>query len=430
MGIISKIAETKTSLTDAQVNEVVAQSLPAPEYAGKKVLLIIPDHTRSAPVGELFKAIHEQIGDATAKLDVMIALGTHPPMSEEAICERLEISLDERRGQFAAVTFHNHEWDNPDALRTVGTIPAADIAELSGGKFEMDLPVKINRRLFDYDQVIIVGPVFPHEVAGFSGGNKYLFPGVSGPELLNFFHWLGAVISNPKIIGHKWTPVRKVIDLAASMVAIDKRCFAMVVRPDKSLAGLFYGTPESAWDAASDLSAREHITYVERPFHTIVSCAPPMYDDLWVGGKCMYKLEPVLADGGELIIYAPHIRAISHTHGELLAEIGYHTSAYLLHHWEKYKNYPWGLLAHSAHVKGIGTVDENGTEQPRARVTLATGLPEETCRQINLGYTDPAALNIEQFADRESDGILLVRQAGERLYHLRQRPAWAGGAES
>jgi hypothetical protein len=155
-----------------------------------------------------------------------------------------------------------------------------------------------------------------------------------------------------------------------------------------------------------------------------------MYDDIWVGGKCMYKLEPVLADGGELIIYAPHIRAISHTHGELLREIGYHTSTYLLHHWEKYKNYPWGLLAHSAHVKGIGTVDENGAEYPRARVTLATGLPVETCRQINLGYTDPAALDIEQFADRESEGILLVRQAGEMLYHLRQRPAWAGGAES
>ena len=102
MGITSKIAETETSLTDAQVNEVVAQSLPTAEYAGKKVLLIVPDHTRSAPVGQLFKAIHAQFGGATAKLDVMIALGTHPPMSEEAICERLEISPDERRGQFAA----------------------------------------------------------------------------------------------------------------------------------------------------------------------------------------------------------------------------------------------------------------------------------------------------------------------------------------
>jgi nickel-dependent lactate racemase len=430
MSIISKTEENAASLSEAQVKNVIAQSLPASEYAGNKVLLIVPDHTRSAPVGQLFKTIHEQISGTTVKLDVMIALGTHPPMNEEAICERLEISPDERRAKFSAVEFHNHEWDNPDALREVGTIPAADISELSGGKFEMELPVKINRRLFDYDQLIIVGPVFPHEVAGFSGGNKYLFPGVSGPELLNFFHWLGAVISNPKIIGHKWTAVRKVIDLAASMVAIDKRCFAMVVRPDKSLAGLFFGTPESAWDAASDLSAREHITYVDHPFNTIVSCAPPMYDDIWVGGKCMYKLEPVLADGGELIIYAPHIRDISHTHGELLAEIGYHTSAYLLHHWDKHKNYPWGLLAHSAHVKGIGTVDENGAELPRARVTLATGIPEKICREINLGYIDHKTINIEDYADREDERILLVRKAGEMLYHLKQRPLWAGGAES
>ena len=79
---------------------------------------------------------------------------------------------------------------------------------------------EINRRLFDYDQVIIVGPVFPHEVVGFSGGNKYLFPGVSGPEVLNFFHWLGAVVTNPMIIGNKWTPVRKVVDRAAAMVSV------------------------------------------------------------------------------------------------------------------------------------------------------------------------------------------------------------------
>ena len=135
--MISQIAGNASPLTNEQVSDVVAQSLPAVEYAGKKVLLIVPDHTRSAPVGQLFKAIHTQIGGATAKLDVMIALGTHPPMSEEAICERLEISTDERRGKFAAVEFHNHEWDNPDTLRELGTIPAAAITELSGGEFEM-----------------------------------------------------------------------------------------------------------------------------------------------------------------------------------------------------------------------------------------------------------------------------------------------------
>ncbi|MFM1555015.1 MAG: lactate racemase domain-containing protein [Limisphaerales bacterium] len=427
--MISQIAGNSSPLTNEQVNEVVAQSLPAAEYAGKKVLLIVPDATRTAPIGQLFKAIHAQICGSATKLDVMIALGTHHAMSEEAICERLEITIEERRDQYAEVTFHNHEWDNPDAMRNLGTIPASTIEELSGGRFEMDVPVEINKTIYDFDQVMILGPVFPHEVVGFSGGNKYLFPGISGPEVLNFFHWLGAVVTNPMIIGSKWTPVRKVVDHAGAMVDIEKTCFCMVVRPDKSLAGLFFGTPESAWDAASDLSAREHITYKERPFHTIVSCAPTMYDDLWVGGKCMYKLEPILADGGELIIYAPHITEVSFSHGDLMKQIGYHCSAYLLHHWEKFKDFPWGLLAHSGHVKGIGAVDENGNEQSRVTVTLATGIPEAMCKQINLGYVDHRTINIEDYADRENEGIFLERKAGERLYHLQQRPDWAGGTD-
>jgi len=424
MSVLSQAANPGQSLSDENISKLVGDALPIEDYRGQKILLIVPDHTRTAPVGLLFKNIHRQIGEATAALDVMIALGTHPPMDEEAICKRLEISPEERREEYAEVQFHNHEWNNPNALREIGVIPASDIAELSGGRFEMELPVTINRRLFDYDQIIIVGPVFPHEVVGFSGGNKYLFPGVSGPELLNFFHWLGAVISNPKIIGHKWTAVRKVVDRAGGMVAVDKRCFAMVVRPDKSLAGLFFGTPESAWDAAADLSDKTHIVYKDRPFHTVLSCAPPMYDDIWVGGKCMYKLEPVLADEGELIIYGPHINSISHTHEAGIQEVGYHCSSWLLEHWEKYKNHPWGLLAHSSHVKGIGQVIE-GTEKPRANVTLATGLSEEVCRQINLGYRNPESINIEDYADREDEGVLLVRKAGEMLYRLNDPPTWA-----
>ena len=183
----------------------------------------------------------------------------------------------------------------------------------------MDVPVNVNRRIFDYDQLIIVGPVFPHEVVGFSGGNKYLFPGVSGPEVLNFFHWLGAVVTNPMIIGNKYTPVRKVVDRAGSMVTV----------PNSLLHGggswrnwraFLSDRRRIAWDRASDLSRTLHITYKDHPFHTVLSCAPLMYDELWVGGKCMYKLEPVVADGGELIIYAPHIHEISITHGALIRQ--------------------------------------------------------------------------------------------------------------
>lgn len=420
---ISRLSPPGSYLTDEQVRELISEACPTSEFRGKKVILIIPDATRTCPLGILFKGIFDRIGAGAAALDVMVALGTHQPMSEEAICRRLEISLEERREKYGTVRLFNHEWDNPQTLKYIGTIPAGEIKKLSNGLFSMDVPVNVNCRLFDYDQVIIVGPVFPHEVVGFSGGNKYLFPGVSGPEVLNFFHWLGAVVTNPMIIGNKYTPVRKVVDHAGSMVAVPKFCFCMVVDHGQ-LAGLFAGSPEGAWEQASDLSRKLHITYKERPFHTVLSCAPPMYDELWVGGKCMYKLEPVVADGGELIIYAPHIHEISLTHGALIRRIGYHCRDYFLKQWDKYKDVPWGVLAHSTHVRGIGTY-EDGAERCRIQVTLATAIPEEVCTEINLGYRDPATINPQAFAHREDEGVLLVPKAGEMLYHLRQRPDWA-----
>jgi nickel-dependent lactate racemase len=412
-------------VTAEEVAQVVAASCPAADYRGKKVLLIVPDGTRTAPIGTMFKALFAQFGETTKALDVMIALGTHQPMSEQAICGRLEISGSERRDKYKKVQFYNHAWNDAAALKEVGVIGADEIGKLTNGLFAMDVPVEINRKVFDYDQIIIVGPVFPHEVVGFSGGNKYLFPGIGGPRILNFFHWLGAVVTNPMIIGNKWTPVRRVVDRAGAMVGVSKLCFCLVV-DGTELAGLYAGTPEAAWDAASELSRRLHITYRDRAFDTILSCAPPMYDELWTGGKCMYKLEPVVADGGELIIYAPHITEIAVSHGSALLEIGYHCRDYFLQQWDRFKHYPWGVLAHSTHVKGIGTFI-NGVEKLRVTVTLATGMSRDVCERINLGYRDPRTIRKEDFAGRENQGVLLVPKAGEMLFHLKHPPAWAGG---
>ncbi len=415
--VYSAVSVPGNSLEDAAVENVIVESLKSIDPKGRKILLIVPDSTRTAPVGQVFKAIHRHISPQAQALDVMIALGTHPPMAEAAIRERLEITEEERATTYASVKFLNHAWNDPAALQNLGIIPANEIAKLSDGLFSMDVPVEINRHVLEYDQIIIIGPVFPHEVVGFSGGNKYLFPGVGGPAILNFFHWLGAVITNPMIIGHKWTPVRKVVDRAASMVPIPKFCFCLVVE-GPTFAGIFAGTPELAWDAASDLSERTHLEFRDTPFQTVLSCAPAMYDELWVGGKCMYKLEPVVADGGELIIYAPHIHEISIAHGKLIREIGYHCRDYFLKQWDRFKDYPWGVLAHSTHVRGVGTF-ENGVERCRVQVTLATGIPESICREINLGYRDPASIRKEDFANREKEGVLLVPKAGERLFRLR-----------
>ena len=424
--MVSAVAEAPGGLDRNQVGALVARACKAEDYRDKRILLIVPDGTRTAPLGLVFRALYEHLGGITKSFDVLVALGTHQPMSEAAICHRLEISELERRTGFNRVMFFNHAWDKPAELHEVGILAAEEVSHLTGGLFAMDVPVEINRMLFGYDQVIIAGPVFPHEVVGFSGGNKYLFPGVAGPRILNFFHWLGAVVTNPMIIGNKWTPVRRVVDRAAAMVKVDKLCFCMGVGSQNKLAGLFAGTPEAAWEAASELSRKLHITYKTNSFHTILSCAPPMYDELWTAGKCMYKLEPVLADGGELIIYAPHMKEVCVTHGSHIETVGYHCRDYFLQQWEKFKHIPWGVLAHSTHVRGIGTF-MNGVEKCRAQVTLASQISPERCRQLNLGYRDPAKIRLEDFTDREKEGVLLVPKAGEMLFQLTHPPKWAGG---
>lgn len=405
------------TLTEQDIQGIVAAGLSSLDVDAKRVILIVPDSTRSCPIDVVFPMIHAGLRERVAALDVLIALGTHQPMSEDAIYARMGIDAELHASRYQDVCFYNHAWDDPEALRAVGNFSKAEILALTGGLFEMDVTVTCNKLLADYDLAIILGPVFPHEVAGFSGGNKYLFPGVSGPDVLHVFHWLGALITNHEIIGSKWTPVRKVIDAAAAMVPLDKRAFCMVVA-DGGLDGMYFGTPEESWSQAADHSATRHIHYTGRRFHTVLSCAPTMYPDLWTGGKCMYKLEPVVEDGGELIIYAPHITEVSAVHGEILSQIGYHVRDYFREQWDQFKDLPWGILAHSTHVKGAGSYVD-GLESPRVEVVLATGIPESVCRQINLGYRDPASIDPAQFAGREAEGVLLVERAGEILY----RPA-------
>ena len=294
---------------------------------------------------------------------------------------------------------------------------------LTGGWLDSDVAVAVNKLVFAYDQVLICGPVFPHEVVGFSGGNKYLIPGIAGPEIINCTHWLGALIRSCHVIGAGYTPVRAVIDRAASLIDRPVACLALVVTHE-GLAGLYFGSPQDAWCAAAELSARTHIIYVDKPYHRVLSIMPEMYDDLWTAAKGMYKLEPAVADGGEIIIYAPHIKEVSYTHGRIIDEIGYHCRDYFRAQWNRFRKYPGGVLAHSTHVKGLGSYDpETGTEEPRIEVTLATGIPEERCRRINLGYLAPESVRVQEWAGRESDGIFVVPRAGEILYRIARQAA-------
>lgn len=403
------------TLSEAEARRIVAEALAQVDLSGKRVLVIIPDGTRTAPIPLLFQLFGELLRAQAGALDYLVALGTHQPMDDAALSRLVGVKVHD--GQVGASRVFNHRWDLPEIFVTLATLPAAEVEVLSEGRLSLDVPVRLNRLLLEYDQLIVCGPVFPHEVVGFSGGNKYFVPGVAGPEIINTTHWLGALMTSMTIIGVADTPVRRVIDRAAAFIPTPRMCFALVMHGE-SLHGLYAGSMEDAWRAATELSARLDIVYVERPFQRVLSVIPEMYDDLWTGAKGMYKLEPVIADDGEVVIYAPHITEVSYTHGKLLDEVGYHVRDYFVKQWDRFEDYPWGVLAHSTHLRGAG-VYENGVERPRIRVTLATGISRERCKHIGLGYLDPATVNPEEWANREDEGVLLVGRAGEMLYRVK-----------
>lgn len=401
------------------VADLLEVGLGALELAGKRVLVIIPDATRSAPIPQLYRQLYDALGAQVAALDYLIALGTHPAMSDAAIAKLVGMDAAERARRTPRSQVFNHDWHDDAALVTLGTLDQATMAALTGGLVTRPTPVRLNRKVRDYDHILIVGPVFPHEVAGFSGGAKYLFPGIAGPDIIDNTHWLGALATSYATIGVKDTAVRRVLHRAAELVTAERPVtLVALVMKGKALHGLYLGDLIDAWEAAADLSAEINIVWKPKPFRSVLSMPSAMYDELWVAAKAMYKTEPVVADGGEVIIYAPNLREVSLVHGHLIRQVGYHVRDYFTAQWDRFKDVPWAVLAHSTHVRGGGTFVD-GVERPRIRVTLATGIGEEECRRINLGYRDPASLEPEAWRDREDEGLLLVENAGEHLFRLR-----------
>ena len=403
-------------MTDSEVEDKVRQA--AASISGNKVVVVIPDATRTAPVPTLFQLLCRHLSPRVDELIFLVALGTHPLMSDSELDQLVGMSAAERKRQFPNVGLLNHRWDLPETFTEVASLSPQETSELSEGRLSLRVPIRINRLLLEAEQVVIVGPVFPHEVAGFSGGHKYLFPGVGGADVINFTHWLGALMTSHATIGRTDTAVRQAIELAASRVPGERLALCLVTSK-QGLHGLFWGEPKQAWRQATELSAQVHIHWCDRCYHRVLSIIPERYADVWTGAKGMYKVEPVLADGGEVVLLAPHITEFSYTHGQVLEQIGYHVRDYFVEQWERFKDYPWGVLAHSTHLRGDGSY-ENGVERPRVQVTLASGISAERCQALNLGYCDPNSILLSDWQDREDEGVLVVPNAGETLYRLRE----------
>ncbi len=416
MTVLSKRA-TGAGLARAEVHELIAKAIATLAISGKRVLIIIPDGTRTMPMPLMFQLLQEEIGTRAATCDYLVALGTHQPMNEHRLS--LWLGAPVKDGECGHARVFNHRWNLPETFADIGTISSDQVRSISQNLLTESIHIKINRLLFDYDQVLICGPVFPHEVVGFSGGNKYLFPGVSTGEMIHHTHWLGALLGSYNIIGTYDTPVRTLIDIAAKKVSVAVACLALVLR-ENDIAGIYFGESREAWRLAAEHSAQVHIRWLEKPLRRVLAVLPEMYDDLWTGSKGMYKVEPALAEGGEVVLYAPHITEASYTHKQYIDQIGYHCCDYFLKQWNRFEHIPRGVIAHSTHLHGQGTYDETtGVEKSRIRVTLATGIPKRQCHSLGLDYMEPSSIKLEEWKNRESEGIMLVPHAGETLYRLK-----------
>ena len=405
------------SLSFAKLASTVQEALDVIQ-PNERVLAIIPDKTRDDNTHVLFPLAAEFLTQrGVASFDALVAQGTHPPMSEAQKLAKLGLAT------FAGGLF-DHRWHEPEELVTLGELSANAVKGLTGGLIEQSVPVSINKLLAPgaYDTVLVFGATVPHEVAGFAGGAKYFFPGVAGPELTHTTHWLGALAGIENIIGEVETPTRRLIEAAANLIAARVISLNSVVSRDSdgelTTYALFTGEIREAFRCAAEVSRRVHIRYTNRKYKTVVALLDPHYDEMWVGGKASYKLGAIVEDSGELIVYAPHLTKLSETHGALIEKYGYAPLEVVRDMLGASPELRENLCiaAHLAHVAYAGRTDEHGRVVPRYRITMATGLDEETCRRVNLGYLDHRALDLKALSSQPD--TLVVKDAGRDLYKV------------
>lgn len=398
------------------LTEIVEQALDVIQ-PGERVLAIIPDKTRDDNTHQLFPVASEFLTKrGVASFDALVAQGTHPPMSE--LQKLSKVGCTSFSGQL-----FDHRWDDPDELITLGELSAETVSELTNGLVSQSVPVSLNKLLAPgiYDTVLVFGATVPHEVAGFAGGAKYFFPGVAGRELTHTTHWLGALAGIENIIGQVDTPTRRLIEAAADLVPariISLNTVVSRIEGELVTYALFAGEIREAFRRAAELSRKIHIRYTGRKYKRVVALLDPHYDELWVGGKASYKLGAIIEEGGELIIYAPHLTKLSETHGALIEKYGYaplESVRDMLGVSEELRE-NLCIAAHLAHVAYAGRLDDEGKIVPRYKITMASGLDEATCKRVNLGYLDYRIFNYESL--RSDPDTLIVADAGRDLYQL------------
>ncbi len=422
------IENLKGELTEKQLEGIVRGSLK--DFSSvKKVLLIHPDYTRTDFTDKLVPLIYQELKNkGMSQIDSLNAGGTHREMTEIEIRKKLGLS-----SQINFNYFCNHEYNNPGQLVTVGEISSSFVEEKTNGELSQSIPVVVNKLITeDYDLIIALSGTLPHETAGYAGGLKVFFPGISGPEVIDLLHWAAVLIGIPRIIGTVDNPAREVINKGSfyilSKIKAPTISFNMVfeerekeVIPKGIYTGMGYEGFIETYQKAAKASSRLNIIYIDQPLNFAVQVIGKSYDEIWTAGKGSYKLQSpgVMAKGGEIIIYAPHINCF-HSRWKMnlaLKQIGYHCKGYVKRYLKLNPEFSKNIAAHVINVRGAGNFDVNsGKEEFDFKITLATGISKEICESVGLGYRNPDSIRQENFVE---PGKLWIENGGKYLYKIK-----------
>ena len=406
------LTEEKNGISDAQLDEMLRNLLNQwPDI--HKVLIIPPDYTRCySYAGIITQKIYQMIGDK-AHVDVMPALGTHMPMSEEEMQKFFGDVIPRDR-------IIVHHWQT-DTIR-LGYVPAEVCSEISGGLFPEKIDVEVNHLLFDggYDLILSVGQVVPHEVVGMANYSKNIFVGTGGREMISKSHMLSAICGMEQALGVMNSPARKLYDYAQQHFIDGKipLVYLQTVTTSENnavkLHGLYIGQSRKPFEHACELAQKLNIVHVERRAAKVVAYLEPTeLKTTWVGNKGVYRTRMMIADGGELILLAPGIRAFGENEemDAMTRKYGYTGTKHIL---DLYRQGAFeGKLMSAAHLI-------QGSTDGRFTITYATNpdlMSKEEIEGVGYQWVDYNEISKRYDPKKLKDGWNVLPD-GEEIYYV------------
>ena len=377
-----------------------------------KVMLIPPDYTRyHSNAGILSQAAYEHYGKGVK--DVMPALGTHVPVSE-----------DQRKKMFGKIPsslFRVHDWRND--VMTIGHVSGDLVKAASNGRLSDPWPAQLNKLVWKggHDLILSLGQVVPHEVLGMANHSKNLFVGVGGADAINFSHFIGAVYGMEKMMGVADNPLRRIFNTAAKQFLKDLPvvyALTVVGRDEKSgqlvTRGLFIGSGEKCFYEAAKLSMEVNFTMLERPIKKcVVYLDPEEYHTTWLGNKSIYRTRMAIEDGGELIVLAPGVNRFGEDDriDELIRKYGYRTTPEILDLLEKNTDMMKNLSAVAHLIHG-------STENRFSVKWCAAGLTRKEVEGVGYEYERYTTMSKIYDVKKLKEGWNTT-ESGEEIFFIR-----------